>query len=263
MNPITMADLAAQAMRQQLDVTPKPGLVDRRSTGAHTDLDYDMMLRAIEAVRPHLVTFGQTGLFVAEKSDREVADVMQKVGEATLDAMFEATGGVNAYKGTVFCLGLFITAYYCLLRRQKPLTAATVSDQIAALSAHIVRRKDTHGDWVNESYGVEGALGEAQQGYRVWLKDALPMLRQAKREGEEELARFFLFIVSKLKDSCLYYRVGAELAENARTIADYVYHHYDGDNVSAMCSYFERCHLSTGGSGDIFTLLLLADSVLQ
>lgn len=259
MNPITMADYAAQAMQRQLDVTPKPGLVDRGGTGAHVDLDYALMQRAIAVLQPHYVTFGQTGLFVAEKSDAEVAAVMEKVGVAALEDMF-ATVGVNAYKGTVFCLGLFITAYYRLLRLGRALTPQSVSDQIAALAAYLARKKDTHGDWVNESYGIAGALGEAQLGYRTWLVSALPLYREAKAKGEE--ARFFLYVVAHLKDSCLYYRAGAELAENAATIADYVYQNYTDENVSAMCGYFERCHLSTGGAGDMLTLLMLADSVL-
>ena len=262
MNPITMADFAREAMLEQLSVTPKPGLVDRRSTGAHTDLDYDLMQAAINAAAPHFVTFGQTGLFVAEKSDAELAAVMEKVGVSALESIAEVTGGVNACKGTVFALGLFITAFYRLYRLEKPRTVEAICDQIAALARHIERAKDTHGDWVNESYGVAGALGEARDGYRRWLA-ALPLYRQAKAEGEAGVARFFLYIVARLKDSCAYYRVGAELAENARTIADYVYDHYTQDNVDAMCSYFERCHLSTGGSGDMLTLIMLADKVLQ
>lgn len=260
MNPIDMAKLAAEAMQTQLDVTPKPGLVDAHGTGAHVDMDYATMQRAILAIQPHLVTFGQTGLFVVDKSDAEVAAIMEKVGIAALEDMYAATNGVNAYKGTVFCLGLFITAYYRLLRRNQAITPHSVSREIAALAAHIKRKRDTHGDWVNESYHIGGALGEAQAGYRVWLVDALPRYRQALAEGK--VAQFFLYIVAHLGDSCLYYRVGAELAQNAATIADYVYQHYDEENVSAMCSYFERCHLSTGGAGDILTLLILADKVL-
>lgn len=260
MNPIDMAALAVDAMRRQLALTPKPGLVDQSGTGAHTDLDYNMMLRVIDILQPHFVTFGQTGLFVAEKSDAEVSHVMQQVGEAAIEDMYAQTDGVNAYKGTVFCLGLFITAYYRLLRLSRPITADSVSAQIAALAAPITRRRDTHGDWVNETYSVGGALAEAQAGYARWLA-VLPMLRRAL--DEEDAARFFLYVVAHNADSCLYYRAGAELAQNAATIADYVYQHYTPDNVEAMCRYFERCHLSTGGSGDILTLMLLAERVLR
>lgn len=260
MNPETMANKATEATLLQLDVTPKPGLVDRRSTGAHTDLSYDLLKRVAVALTPHWVTFGQTGLFLEKQSDQEVAAVMEKVGVAAIEDMLAITDGVNAYKGTIFALGLFITSYYRLYRQNKPLTWVAIRDQIAALAQHITRKKDTHGDWVNESYGVKGALGEAQEGYGQWLK-LLPLFREARAKGEE--ARFFLYVVAHLKDSCLYYRAGAELAENAATIADYVYQHYNQENVDAMCSYFERCHLSTGGAGDVLTLLFLADSVLE
>ena len=260
MNPKTMAALAAEAMQKQLDVTPKPGLVDKNGTGAHVDLDYATMQKVIAMLVPHWETFAETGLFLAEKSDAEVSAVMEKVGEAVIDEIFAVTDGVNVYKGTVFCLGLFITAYYRLYRKGAPLTPETISDQIARLAAPIRRRKDTHGDWVKESYQVGGALAEAQAGYRRWL-NALPLLREAVAKGEE--ARFFLYVVAHLEDSCLYYRAGAELAGNAATIAAYLYEHYNEEDVLAACAYFERCHLSTGGAGDILTLMLLADAVLR
>jgi triphosphoribosyl-dephospho-CoA synthase len=260
MNPNDMSKLVANVMRAQLDVTPKPGLVDKHGTGAHTDLDYDMMQRVIATLEPHWATFAEAGLFVGERSDKELSEIMQKIGETVIEEMYSVTGGVNAYKGTVFCVGLLITAYYRLIRLKKPVTSVAICEQIASLAQYVRRKKDTHGDWVNESYGISGALGEAQAGYKQWLIDAMPIYRKAREE--ESLPRFFLYLVAHLKDSCLYYRAGAELAQNAATIADYLYQSYSPEDVETMCRYFERCHLSTGGAGDILTLMMLADVLI-
>lgn len=259
MNPILMAEKARQAMQEQLD-TPKAGLVDRRSAGAHTDMDYALMQTAIQTVVPHLVTFGQTGLFLAERSDEEVSRVMQQVGEAAIADMLRATRGVNALKGTVFALGLFITAYYRLLRLQRPITPLAVSEQIAALAAYVARAKDTHGDWVRESYNIEGALGAAKEGYRQLLCQILPLYRSL--EGEDKKARIFLYILAHTEDSCLYYRAGEEMAKTAQTMGDWLYRNYSAQDNETADDYFVRCHLSPGGCGDMLTLLLLADKVL-
>lgn len=260
MNPTAMAQLAHNAVLQQLNTSPKPGLVTPDSTGAHTDMDYRVMLAAAQALAPHWVTFGQTGLFVAQQTDEQVSAIVQKVGEAALEDMYAATDGVNALKGTVLAVGLFIAAFYRLWRRNEARTADNIATQIAALAASIRRKQDTHGDWVSQSYQIEGALGEAQKGYRFWLVEGLNMYRSLSEPDKD--ARFFLWVSAHLDDSCLYYRAGAELAQNAKAIADYVYRNYTPQNVQGMQQYFERCHLSSGGAGDMMTLVLLADKVL-
>lgn len=261
MNPIDMAALAKDAMVRQLDITPKPGLVDARHTGAHIDLTYDLMRRAIDALAPHLVTFGQTGLFVAEQSDEQVSAIMQKVGEAALQAVDEVTKGVNALRGTVLALGLTITAYYRGYRLGDNVQdAAVLSGHIRRLAAFIHRRKDSHGDWVQQSYNVGGALQSATEGYAWLLQEVLYLYRHM--QGEDKDVRILLYIMSRLDDSCVYYRVGGELAANVKVMAGHVYEHYNREDVYTMCRYFERCHISTGGSGDMLTLLLLADKIV-
>ena len=38
-----IADLAVYAIRAEADLTPKPGLVDQRGSGAHTDMNLAML----------------------------------------------------------------------------------------------------------------------------------------------------------------------------------------------------------------------------
>ena len=48
----TLGDLAADALREEAALSPKPGLVDARTNGAHTDMDLLLMLRSAETLRP-------------------------------------------------------------------------------------------------------------------------------------------------------------------------------------------------------------------
>ena len=53
--PYLIADLACQSLQEELDLTPKPGLVDQHDSGAHHDMDYEMMNKSIRALRPYFV----------------------------------------------------------------------------------------------------------------------------------------------------------------------------------------------------------------
>jgi triphosphoribosyl-dephospho-CoA synthase len=43
------------ALRAEAELTPKPGLVDQRGSGAHTDMDMGMLLASADALRDGLV----------------------------------------------------------------------------------------------------------------------------------------------------------------------------------------------------------------
>lgn len=41
-----LADMAVEALIDEVNLTPKPALVDRRGSGAHNDLNLDLMERS-------------------------------------------------------------------------------------------------------------------------------------------------------------------------------------------------------------------------
>src|ERR1700683_192427 len=49
-----LADLGRQALIAEAELTPKPGLVDRRGAGAHSDLSLAIMTRSAMAIEPYL-----------------------------------------------------------------------------------------------------------------------------------------------------------------------------------------------------------------
>ncbi len=59
--PYLIADLACQSLQEELDLTPKPGLVDQHDSGAHHDMDYEMMNKSIRALRPYFVELALLG----------------------------------------------------------------------------------------------------------------------------------------------------------------------------------------------------------
>jgi triphosphoribosyl-dephospho-CoA synthase len=52
--PEQLARLAWQSLVAEAELTPKPGLVDRRSSGSHSDLSLELMRKSADAIAPYL-----------------------------------------------------------------------------------------------------------------------------------------------------------------------------------------------------------------
>jgi hypothetical protein len=48
-----LSELATQSLIAEAELTPKPGLVDGRGSGSHSDLSLDLMKRSAEAIAPY------------------------------------------------------------------------------------------------------------------------------------------------------------------------------------------------------------------
>ena len=55
------AEECAYALMAEVGATPKPGLVDRHDSGAHTDMDYDTFAASTTAIVPYLARMFEAG----------------------------------------------------------------------------------------------------------------------------------------------------------------------------------------------------------
>jgi triphosphoribosyl-dephospho-CoA synthase len=103
-----LAALARQAMIAEAELTPKPGLVDRRGPGAHTDLSLDLMRKSAFAIEPfiRLIAFQSMN----EQPSARLRGTLAKTGRAAERAMLEVTNGSNTHKGAIWTLGLLAAA---------------------------------------------------------------------------------------------------------------------------------------------------------
>ncbi len=129
------------ALLGEVYATPKPGLVDRRDTGAHKDMTFETFLASTEAITPYLVEMFKQGLnhqcceksdpgFFGNPDDIETkthsglvdsgAEIItdeelvflniRKTGIEAEKAMYAATGNVNTHKGMIFTMGILLAA---------------------------------------------------------------------------------------------------------------------------------------------------------
>ena len=122
------------ALLGEVYATPKPGLVDRRDTGAHKDMSYETFLSSTEAITPYLVLMFEAGLrstYREELKDKELPEKaekdetlseerytqdekvflgIRKIGMEAEKAMYAVTGNVNTHKGMIFTMGILLAA---------------------------------------------------------------------------------------------------------------------------------------------------------
>lgn len=57
--PADVPALAEAALWQELELTPKPGLVDKLNNGSHRDMDHALFVRSIAAITPWFSRFAE------------------------------------------------------------------------------------------------------------------------------------------------------------------------------------------------------------
>jgi triphosphoribosyl-dephospho-CoA synthase len=95
-------------MIAEAELTPKPGLVDRRGPGAHTDLSLDLMRRSAFAIEPFIRLMAFQSM--SEYPSRRLRATLATTGRAAERAMLQVTNGSNTHKGAIWTLGLLAAA---------------------------------------------------------------------------------------------------------------------------------------------------------
>ena len=126
-----LAQLARQALEDEVCLTPKPGLVDRRNTGAHDDMDLPLFRRSAAALEPYFCRFVSLGMAGASPAE------LQALGREAEHAMLTATGGVNTHKGALYSFALLLSALgRSLTEGGDPFhTAAAIADALPPAGA--------------------------------------------------------------------------------------------------------------------------------
>jgi triphosphoribosyl-dephospho-CoA synthase len=264
-----LAELARQALVAEVELTPKPGLVDRRGAGAHSDLSLDLMRQSAAAIAPYFEAMGDSAQSMP--FDRGLRTEVAAIGRAAESAMLQATNGSNAHKGAIWILGLLVTA----ASRGIDLNPAAIA-QDAAFLARLPDRAQpqllSHGEMVRARYGATGARGEAFAGFPHVLHVGLPTLRAERNRARTETnSRLWalLNIMARLEDTCVLYRGGAEgLAIVQEGASDALLAGGPGSVAGelAMLRLDQELlirNISPGGAADLLAATLFLDALEQ
>ncbi len=256
--PFIMAKFATDALRHELDTTPKPGLVDRHDNGAHADMDYITMQRGIDALRPWFVRLAAIGA----ESPTLLADDIRSIGLNAERAMLAATGGVNTHRGALFSLGLTAAAAMWLYEHEGKVEAEPLSRLISRIAGGFRPAESTHGTAVARRDNVGGALANAAGGYRDVFKTWVPYYR-AMRDDRYREHKTLLKIMTTLEDTNVYYRAGADVARQIKEASAAVLAHFSPSALDDMNHELIRHDISPGGAADMLALTILVNAILK
>ncbi|WP_375748200.1 triphosphoribosyl-dephospho-CoA synthase CitG [Vibrio sp. HN007] len=261
-------NLAYHAMMLEAHLTPKAGLVDCVSSGAHTDMDINTFIASSNALRPFMKEFVQVGMQQHKHSASEILPSLRQVGIRAEKAMFLATQNVNTHKGMIFTLGLICGSVGWLYATENRFNANRVREVIRACCATLVeddlkgskKRATTAGEKIFREHGLSGIRGEAAKGYPTIFDYGLPVYEHCMKldcSEEQAMSRTLLSIMANNSDTNLINRGGVAGLNFVQEQSSALLDSFDcdsSDNETLIMEFDNRLiekNLSPGGSADL------------
>ena len=187
----TAAQQAVRALLYEVTTTPKPGLVDRRNSGSHTDMDSFTFMSSAAALYPYFEACARVGRETMDRPAPETFAALRPLGCEAEGEMLDATNGVNTHKGAVFSIGITCAALG-RLNRATWCDPARVLQEVAAMTKGLTQQDladvttenaVTAGQKLYAQYGITGIRGQVEAGLPVVLHHGLPVLENGLKLG--------------------------------------------------------------------------------
>jgi triphosphoribosyl-dephospho-CoA synthase len=210
-----LANLAVKALVEEVQLTPKPALLDGRGPGAQTDLSLSLMTRSAHRLASFFELMALTSL--EQIPTQTLREELGSIGRWAEDSMLECTGQVNTHRGAIWSLGLLVSA--AAMGAASPEAIVETARQLACLPDLNAPKPPSQGWQSPRQPEVTGARGEAQAGFPSVIAAGLPRLQLSRQVDESEtLARLnaLLAIMTRLDDTCLLRRGGLTALQTAQ-----------------------------------------------
>lgn len=255
--PSLLSFLATKSMQTELDTTPKPGLVDKHDSGAHKDMDYNLMYESIKVLHHYFYKLA----YLVYNSEKLPVEEIKQIGMEAEKNMFLRTGGVNTYKGALFSMGLVLSSATYVYKTHNFVDKSSLQNNIKLLSSEFSQPTDTHGEEVLKKNKIQGALSSAQQGYILLFDRWLPFIINNGKQ-EIELIKLLFLIIGDLDDTNIYHRKGKQIAEKVKEKAKSLLNNFSLSEVEKLNKEFIKENISPGGAADMLSLTLFVYSIL-
>jgi len=268
-------EIALRAVLYEISCTPKPGLVDRRDSGPHHDMDYFTFLNSSVT----LISYIQKVCDVTCEYSHEPEAYFRKIkmiGRHAESEMYMATGGINTQKGLIFSLGIACAAATQAVRKFGNCDIEIVSDIAAKLAVQIFALNDehvpnnenkdnelTHGEQVRRQLNVDGIIGEATSGFHTAITVGLPSLKETLSKNydfNDAMVHSLISLMNKIEDSNVLYRGGLEALDYVREKTDNIlgngsiFSHKGMEAIESLNSELTKRNIGTGGAADMLAL---------
>ena len=267
----TAAQQAVRALLYEVTTTPKPGLVDRRNSGSHTDMDPFTFMSSAASLYPYFEACAKAGRATMDRPAPETFAALRPLGCEAEGEMLDATHGINTHKGAIFSIGITCAALGRLDRslwKDSARVLAEVSAMTKGLTAQdfagvTAETAVTAGQKLYVQYGITGVRGQVEAGLPAVLEHGLPALEQGLAQGYDinrAGCGALLAILAHSTDTNIIARSSRErqlalVDELNALLAQTPYP--DEALLAALDDRFIAEHLSPGGSADLLALTYL------
>lgn len=267
----TAAQQAVRALLYEVTTTPKPGLVDRRNSGSHTDMDSFTFMSSAAALYPYFEACAKVGRETMDRPASDTFAALRPLGCEAEGEMLDATNGVNTHKGAVFSIGITCAA---LGRLDRALWSdpARVLDEVKAMTRGLTEwdfrnvteeNAVTAGQKLFVQYGITGVRGQVEAGLPVVLHYGLPVLENGLKLGYDINRAGCAALLEILVHSTDTNMIARSSRERQLTWAARVKMllgqtpYPDEDALVELDDQFITENLSPGGSADLLALTYL------
>lgn len=249
-----ITDLAIEALIIEVELTPKPGLVDKLCNGSHSDMTIETFYKSAEALRipfENYLTFGES----FRGTPVELLDAIRSIGIDAEHRMFQATEGINTHKGANFMFGILLAAigyakfpsFEILINTVKDMCKGLVSKELDH-----VDRAQSNGEMIYKSYKLTGIRGEVEKGFPLVTNCALPLLIENGLD-DISLKKVLLTLIKENDDTNMVKRGGISGLEYGKSLASLPYTNID-EHLEFINQEFINHNLSPGGSADLLAV---------
>jgi len=264
-----LAQAIVRGARDELDLTPKPGLVDRRDRGSHPDLTYEGMARSVALLPLYCdELIALRGCADPDRDGRGDLAACVAAGRRAEARMRDAAGS-NAHRGLIFLGGLAVLAACDACREGAPAVARELRPRVARLAQEFCGSPAagaamTPGAQARMAHGVQGILGEALAGLPAVFDAGLPAYRRMlERSGDRRRAalRAMAELMRTVEDTTALHRAGpaglARVRGDGARLATLLDGGADPDgHLARWNDEYRAMDLTMGGVADCLALTL-------
>lgn len=275
-----IAQVATAALLEEVSTTPKPGLVDRENSGAHSDMDFFTFINSSASLSPYFLEMARAG-YDWEEDLQELFLLLRKIGLQAEKAMFAATNHVNTHKGLIFSLGIISGAagYFYkqngtfdveqILRLCGTMTEEVLENDFEAIKH---RPPKTKGEALFLQYGVKGIRGEAISSFASVREVSLPLMQKLFKEGKgpnEVYVQVLLGLMEQVEDTNVLARHNFDTLSKVRQLATRalikggIFTESGKRYIEEMDQEFIKERISPGGCADLLAVTIMIYKLMQ
>ncbi len=269
-----ISSIAVQSLIQEVNTTPKPGLVDRSNNGSHKDMNIESFVKSANSLLPYFSDCFNIGVKTRNLPPDEAFLVLKSAGLRAEECMYAATNGANTHKGIIYSLGIICAS---MGRIWSPEELCTDLDRITHTCSQLTEFSaakgfndidlSTAGGRCYRTYGITGIRGEVLSGFASVKEISLPFYMNALGAGYSENdagVMTLLKLISNINDTNLYNRGGKSGAKYAADYAEMIMKKlpaFSVKDVEQMDREFINRNLSPGGCADLLAITYFFHSI--